>query len=65
MPRLFLRTVMAGPAGVRYPGVHDFDDATAEALIEGGHAIPEAGSESAAMAPSENAALPRPTRKRA
>lgn len=64
MPKLFLRTVMAGPGGVRHPGWHTFDDATAEALIDGGHAVPEEGTESASVEPPENAALPRPTRKR-
>lgn len=67
MRTILLRTTMAGPTGVRQPGVHAVDDATADSLIAGGFATSNEtvdSLESASVATPETAALPRPSRKR-
>lgn len=64
MPRVNLRTMMAGPDGVRQPGWHEVDAETAAVLIEGGYATADT-VETASMQPSETAAMPKPSRKKA
>lgn len=66
MPKVYLRTVMAGPDGVRHPGWHDIDDETAAALLAGGFAVPAASDavETASVEAPETGAMPRPSRRR-
>jgi hypothetical protein len=71
--RVKLLSTCAGPQGVYHPGLHDFPDDEARALIAGGFAVsaePEIKTEPArpptverATAPEPEAAAIRPSRR--
>lgn len=63
MPKVQLRTLMAGPEGVLQPGWHEFDEETAQALVAGGYAVQEVVETAAVEAP-EQAVMPRGARKK-
>lgn len=63
--KILLHSILAGPTGVRHPGVHDVPDTEGQHLVDEGYAeVVPAGVDTASLKPTEFATMPQPRVKK-